>query len=140
MEKKKVNIILIIVLFSSVIFSSMAEASKMFDKKLLSGNVVIIDNGIKYIPISYYDSSKGRTHFVEAWDIKTDKKLWEQKIYETIYDLSFEQDVQDRMITSLSVRDNKLIVINEVGEIYEVDLKTKKVIKKSKDVPAPKFP
>ena len=133
---KKVNIILIVALFSSVIFFSMAEATRIFNEKLLPENVAIIDKGIKYIPNFYYDSSRGTMHYVEAWDVETGKKIWEQKIYEIIFDLSFEQDVQERFIISLEVRDNKLIVVTEAGGRYVVDLKTREVAVISKEQPA----
>jgi len=124
---KKANIILIIVLFYFFASSNLVKATRIYDEKLLPENIAIIDNGIKYIPNSYYDSTKGRTFYIEAWDIMSGKKLWEQKIYEIKYNLSLEQDVQDVFITSLRIEKGKLIIKNEKDEEYTLDLNTKEV-------------
>ena len=66
--------------------------------------------------------------YVKAWDVQNNKLLWNKKIYEITYDNSLERDVQDAYITNLRVEDNKLLVKNEGGNVYKVDLKTGNVI------------
>ena len=129
---KKIYTVLLTVVVFCVFFPCRSEASRVFrgmDNSFSPENVAISNNGIKYVPNSYYDASKGRTYFIEVWDVKTEKKLWERKIYETIYDLTEEQDVQDRFITSLRVEGRKLIITNENGDVYELNLDTKEVAK-----------
>jgi len=126
----KLRIAIMLIVISFFLFPNVLEASRPYDKRLEPENLAVIDNGIKYIPISYYDSTKGRTFFVQAWDIKVGEKLWEQKIYEIKYDLNLEQDVQDRFVTSLRIENGKLLIKNENNDEYELDLKTKTVMEK----------
>ena len=85
--------------------------------------------GIKYIAPHFKMKNKQvqRGGFIEAWDIKTNKMLWDLKIYETKYDPKLEQDVQDVYITSLKIEHDKLLITNEWNEIYGLNLETKKV-------------
>lgn len=65
---------------------------------------------------------------VIAKDASSDRELWRKRIYTLRYDRHLEQDVQDVFITSLEVRDgNTLIITNERGERYILDLSTRKV-------------
>ena len=83
----------------------------------------VIYNNIKYTAPLTHD------YIVEAWDIKTNKKLWEKKIYDIKYDLSLEEDVQWVFIKSLSIENGNLLITNEKNDIYELDLKDKSVRK-----------
>ena len=132
---RKISVIFFAVMVSCVFFCSGVDATRIYDPKLSPENIAIVDNGIKYMPNSIYDHTKGRYYYVEAWDVNTGKKLWEQKIYEILYDLTMEQDVQDRDITSLRVGDGKLIIANENNDEYELSLTTREVTK----IAAPKL-
>jgi len=125
----KISIILLAAVVFGIFFCGVTEASRIYDKKLAPENVAIVNNGIRYIPNSVYDPQKGREYYIEAWDDKTRVKLWEQKIYEILYDLNMEQDVQDRDITDLHVVDGKLMIANENNDEYVLDLDTKEVMK-----------
>ena len=65
--------------------------------------------------------------YIEAWDVRTNKKLWDLTIFTNRIDLKLEEDVQHVFIKTLNVRDGTLIVTSERGETYRVDLKTKAV-------------
>lgn len=65
--------------------------------------------------------------FVVATAVDTGKELWRVRIYEVRVDPKLERDVQEVFITSLEVKDGNLIVTNERGEKYALDLKTRKV-------------
>jgi outer membrane protein assembly factor BamB len=65
--------------------------------------------------------------FVVAATPDTGKELWRVRIYEVRVDPNLERDVQDVFITSLTVKDGTLIITNERGESYALDLKTRKV-------------
>ena len=90
----------------------------------------VIHKGIKYVAPHFKVINK-ETHrgFVEAWDMKSGRKLWEIQVYKTQYDPSLEQDVQDVFISSLSVKNDRLVVENERSEIFEIDLETRTIIK-----------
>ncbi len=66
--------------------------------------------------------------YLQAKDAKTDKLLWELRVYEIKYDPDLEGDVQDIFITSLKVVNGNLEVVNERGDKFVVDLAKRKVI------------
>lgn len=66
---------------------------------------------------------------VEAWDKKTNKMLWRCQIYVVTYDLNLEKDVQDVFIISLLIENGFLIIMNESGHRYRLDLSTLEVIR-----------
>ena len=65
--------------------------------------------------------------FVQAWDAKTKKLLWDRMVYRVIYDRDLETDVQDVFITKLRVVGDKLVVTNEASEKFEMDLPSGRV-------------
>lgn len=92
-------------------------------------------NGIRYTAPPFAFLSKGMEHnggYVEAIDIKTNKKLWLKEVYRPKYDPSLEGDVQDVFITSLSIENNKLIIINEAGDKFLIDITDAEEINKQK--------
>jgi len=60
--------------------------------------------------------------YIEAFDIDTGEKLWEEKVYDVKIDPKLEADVQWIFITELRLKNDKLIVINERSDEYKVDL------------------
>src|SRR3954470_6649011 len=68
---------------------------------------------------------------VIATDASSSRELWRQRIYATRYDRRLEQDVQDVFITSLKRRGNVLLISNERGEHFVIDLSTRKVRRES---------
>ena len=93
----------------------------------------VVYEHVKYSAPHFSESNnhKQLSGYIEAWNTTTNKKLWELKIYDITYDPGFEKDVQEVYITSLKIEFGKLIVTNEAGEIYQVELGTHKVSKKS---------
>ena len=64
---------------------------------------------------------------IEARDAKSKALLWAQKIYRIKYNPDLERDVQWVFIKEIEIEDESLIVINERGQKYALDLKTRKV-------------
>lgn len=88
----------------------------------------VVYNGVKYTAV-HWGLSRGLDQnggYVEASDIKTGKQLWLLRVYRIDYD-SREKDVQDVFITKLAIERGRLIVTNEKGEKFIVDLKTRSV-------------
>jgi hypothetical protein len=83
----------------------------------------VIHEGIRYVA----PNDNGRRGYIEAWDIKTNKKLWELTIFTNRIDPKLEEDVQWVFIKALSVQHGMLKVTSEHGTTYEIDLKTKAV-------------
>lgn len=117
---KKLNIILMVVIILSSTFPIVIEAKRPAPKEVKP----VIYNRVKYT--ATHETNMG---CIGAWDVKTGKKLWELKVYEIKYVPGLERDVQDVFITSLSIKEGKLIVLNEADDAYEVDLETRDVKK-----------
>jgi outer membrane protein assembly factor BamB len=66
---------------------------------------------------------------VEARNDRTGKLLWKIEVYQIKSDPQMETDVQDVFISALSIERGKLIVENEAGAKYSVDLKTRAIHK-----------
>ena len=90
---------------------NMVEAKRLPPQKVEP----VIYNGVKYT------ATHEKMGYVEAWNIKTGEKLWEKKVYDVKIDPNIETDVQWVFITNLSIKDGKLIVVNESGDRYEID-------------------
>jgi hypothetical protein len=67
---------------------------------------------------------------VVATDRQSRKKLWQKRIYRVARNPALESDVQDVFITSLAIEGNALIIRNERGDQYVLELSTRKVIKR----------
>jgi hypothetical protein len=61
---------------------------------------------------------------VEAWEEKTGKLLWRVQVYEVHYDTHLERDVQDVFVRSLKIEAGRLLVENERGARFSVDLQS----------------
>ena len=68
--------------------------------------------------------------FVVATDARSRKELWRERIYTVRVNPELERDVQDVFITSLAVENGTLIITNERGDTYALDLATRKVTKR----------
>jgi outer membrane protein assembly factor BamB len=96
----------------------------------------IVSNGVKYIAPSVmpkyrsiYGNSNCGIGCVEARNNKNGKLLWKVEVYQIKYDPTIELDVQDVFISALSIDRGKLMVKNEDGVKFSVDLKTRAIQK-----------
>ena len=76
----------------------------------------LIYEGVRYVA----PNDDGRRAYIEAWDVKTKKKLWELTIFTNRIDPALEEDVQWVFIDKLSVRDGMLILTSERGNTYQI--------------------
>jgi len=83
----------------------------------------VVHQGVRYIA----PNDDGRRAHIEAWDIRTNKKLWDLTVFTNRIDPTLEEDVQWVFIKALNIRNGTLIVTSERDKIYRVDLKTKTV-------------
>jgi hypothetical protein len=105
--------------------SDVAQAKRDAPKEV---KPVTLD-GIRYV-VSHWGSDNGSKQnggFLQAWDVKTNKKLWTIRVYDVKYAPGLEQDVQGNFIVSLEVVDGKLRVVNEAKDVFDVDPRTKEV-------------
>jgi hypothetical protein len=81
----------------------------------------------KPVPPVVWNGVEYRTrdmNFVEAINVASKQRLWRTKVYFVWYMPLTETDVQDIFITSLSVQNGKLLVTNEAGKSYWLNLNT----------------
>ena len=83
----------------------------------------VIYEGIRYVA----PNDDGRRGYIEAWNVESNKKLWELTIFTNAIDLNLEEDVQWLFIKALNIQDGRLVATSERGENYQVDLKTKEI-------------
>jgi hypothetical protein len=108
-----------VLIFFTVLLPGLALAKRAAPAKVEP----VIHQGVRYIA----PNDDGRRAYIEAWDVQTNKKLWDLTVFTNRLDPQLEEDVQHVFIKTLRVRDGTLIVTSERDETYRVDLKTKAV-------------
>src|SRR5258705_9956561 len=83
----------------------------------------VIYEGIRYVA----PNDDGRRGYIEAWNVGTNKKLWELTIFSNGIDPNLEEDVQWVFIKALNIQDGRLMVTSERGKTYQVDVNTKAI-------------
>jgi hypothetical protein len=78
-----------------------------------------------------YSAPANAMGFVVAFEASSRRELWRQRIYRIHVNPSLERDVQDVFITSLTLRGGSLVIANEHGERYALDLSTRKITRES---------
>jgi hypothetical protein len=64
----------------------------------------VVHQGVRYVA----PNDDGRRAYIEAWDVQTNKKLWDLTVFTNRIDPKLEQDIQWVFIKTLSVRDGTL--------------------------------
>ena len=121
---------LAVVLLSTLLLPQKAPA-----KRLPPATVdPVINEGIRYV----VPNEDGRRGYIEAWNVGTNKKLWELTIFTNPIDPNLEEDVQWVFIKALDVQDGGLIVTSERGKTYHVEINTKAITQlDSRSSPSP---
>ena len=90
--------------------------------------------GIRYVA----PNNDGRRGYIEAWNVGTNKKVWELTIFNNRIDRNLEEDVQWVFINALNIQDGGLLVTSEDGKTYQVDVNTKAITQSdSRSSPSP---
>ncbi len=93
-------------------------------KRTVTVNVApVIYEGIRYVA----PNDDGRRGYIEAWNVGTNKKLWELTLFTNGTDPNLEEDVQWVFIKALNIQDGRLMVTSERGKTYQVDVNTKEI-------------
>ena len=110
--------------FSVIFFALALLAESSFGKRTPPATVEpVIHEGVRYIA----PNDDGRRAHIEAWDVQTNRKLWDLTVFTNRIDPKLEEDVQWFFIDKLGVHDETLIVKSERGITYQIDLKTKAI-------------
>jgi len=110
---------IIIFVAAALLLPSLALAKRIAPAKVEP----LVYQGVRYIA----PNDDGPRAYIEAWDVQTNKKLWDLTIFVNRIDPKLEEDVQWVFIKALRVQDGALIVTPERGKTYQVDLKTRAV-------------
>jgi hypothetical protein len=71
----------------------------------------VIYEGIRYVA----PNDDGRRGYIEAWNVGTNKKLWELTLFTNRIDPNLEEDVQWVFIKMLNIQDGRLTVTSDRG-------------------------
>ena len=69
----------------------------------------VIYEGIRYVA----PNDDARRGYIEAWNVGTNKKLWELTLFTNPIDPNIEEDVQWVFIKVLNIQDSRLMVTSE---------------------------
>jgi len=83
----------------------------------------VIYEGVRYVA----PNDDGLRGYIEAWNVGTNKKLWELTLFTNPIDPNIEEDVQWVFIKMLNIEDGRLMVTSEGGKTYQVDINTKAI-------------
>ncbi len=114
MKNKKVMMISLFVVATLMVLS--AHAKRGAPKKVLP----IVYQGVEY------RAPEEHMGMVEAWGVKSNRLIWRRQIYVVKY-LELETDVQWVFITKMKANDGSLIIENERGYKYALDLQSLEV-------------
>jgi hypothetical protein len=93
-----------------------------FAKRLPAPQVPIIHcHGINY------EATFSNGGMVKAYSAKTKNLLWEKQIYKIKYQPDLEKDIQDIYIKTMKIKNKNLIIKDEKGRSYLLNLKTRNV-------------
>ena len=93
----------------------------------------VMHDGIRYVA----PNDDGRRAYIEAWNVQTNKKLWDLTVFTNRIDPRLEEDVQWIFINSLNVRNGTLLVTSERGNTYQIDLNARAVMQSDTRSPGP---
>jgi hypothetical protein len=65
--------------------------------------------------------------YVQAFELSSGQKLWETKVYHVWIMPLLEEDVQWVFVSAIEVQGGKLLVRNENGKSFRLDLKTGRI-------------
>ena len=117
---KKIVFLTVISVLIPFIFCSFVYAKKIsLAKKVTPPKIEpLIYKNIKFV-VPNTVQEMGR---VQAWDVEKGKKVWEKKVYSVFISPFLKDDLQWVFIISLSVKDGKLVVVNEKGSEYKIGI------------------
>lgn len=94
----------------------------------------IVHNGVRYnVP-----NDRGTVGYVVASDFATGKQLWKRTVFRKCICPLLEQDVQWVFIKEMRLEGERLILVDERGRTYALDLSTRKVQRLKRETPTEK--
>ena len=117
---KKIVFLTVISVLIPFIFCSFVYAKKIsLAKKVTPPKIEpLIYKNIKFV----VPNTVQEMGYVQGWDVEKGKKVWEKKVYSVFISPFVKDDLQWVFIISLSVKDGKLVVVNEKGSEYKIGI------------------
>jgi len=110
--------------FVTTLFLAVFLPGAISAKRLTPATVEpVIHEGVRYVA----PNDDGRRGYIEAWDVRTNNKLWDLTVFTNRIDPKREEDIQWFFITALGLRGHTLVVRSERGTTYQIDLQTKAI-------------
>ena len=110
---------LAVIFLLALLLSQLASAKRVAPVEVIP----VVYEGVRYVA----PNDDGRRGYIEAWNIGTNKKLWELTMFTNRIDPNLEEDVQWVFIKALNIQDGRLMVTSESGKTYQVDVNTKAI-------------
>jgi hypothetical protein len=108
----------------SIVFAFMFFAGNLWAKRVRAPIVEpVVYNNIRYVA----PNDDGRREYVQAFEVATNHKLWEVTVFRNIISPFMEEDLQWFYIKNLQVENGELIVTDEKGRQFAVDLEKQTV-------------
>ena len=74
-------------------------------------------------------ATQKRKAYVEASDLASGRTLWKAEIYTITYDAMLDSDVEDVYVSEMKLEGKTLLIEDETGQRFALDLNTRKVRK-----------
>ena len=113
------NVVFLATVVATLFSPFAAEAKRMGPAKVEP----VVYEGVRYTA----PNDDGKRGYIHAEDAKTGKALYDIEVFSVKVEPGLEEDVQWKFIRGMKIEGGSLIVNDEKGGIYAVDLKTRKV-------------
>lgn len=118
--------------FAVVALVSFGFAGLAWAKRLPPAEVPAVTDGtLRYEAPHHVDPCSQSGGCVVARDAVTGEQRWVVQLYVTVYDPFLERDVQDVYISSLTLTDGVLSVLDEKGRRFDISTTTRAVSRPS---------
>lgn len=88
----------------------------------------VVISGVRYAPVAGDIDRDGQIGGILGAFDASNRELWRLRVYENVRVPGLEGDVQDVYFRSMRAEGSKLLIENEVGERFEVDTVTRRVV------------
>lgn len=88
----------------------------------------VVIGGVRYAPVAGEIDRDGQIGGILGAFDASNRELWRLRVYENVRIPGLEGDVQDVYFRSMRADGSKLLIENEIGERFEVDTVTRRVV------------
>ena len=89
----------------------------------------IAGNNVVYSAPAFVPGENQNGGYVEAREKEGGKLIWRLRVYRTEYNPQLERDVQDIFMVSIRLENEAIVVVDEKGRVFKVNLNTRDIIR-----------